>query len=56
MNTISKYLKTYFLPDAKEIQAQKEEKIDKIRVQEIIEEEEEATPDQILERLWEEEM
>jgi len=37
------------------MQAKKQEAIDEIRIQEIISEESEASPDEILEKLWEEE-
>lgn len=52
---LSKYLKTYFDLDPIEMQAKKQEAIDDIRIQEIISEESEPSPDDILEKLWAEE-
>ena len=54
LSKVTKYLKSYFDLDPVEIQAKKQEAIDDIRIQEIISEESEASPDEILEKLWEE--
>jgi len=53
--TLTKYLKNYFALDPIELQAKKQEAINDIRIEEIISEEAEASPDEILEKLWAEE-
>lgn len=52
--TLTKYLKNYFALDFIELQAKKQEAVEEIRIQEILSEESEPSPDEILEKLREE--
>ena len=56
LSGITGYMKQYSHLEPKEMAIQREDELEEIKIQEILSEKEEATPDEILEKLWEEEM
>lgn len=55
LSKLTKYMKNYFDFDTTERFETRAEKLEEVKIEEIMSEIEEVSPDEILERLWEEE-